>query len=191
MRRNSFSTQSANVASVSLCSADPHISGRFYIDIAGLTQRPSRGVDLWDRVGVGAGLTLLQAGNDPSLSDRIAARDATVTIAVSNLRTALRQVLRRGGRIGMHMDAWEAAIRRQSRIDAPLHLQRLNRGRVRCPRQKRLSRIQTAALSGSCTPTAARRWLASHLYARTPPPLRLPSNPRLAFLESRLLKATW
>lgn len=89
------------VATVALSSPDPIASSRFYTDIVQLTQRSALGrIELWDRVGVGAGLSICLPGPDPSANDRVVAFDAMLTYGVSNLRTALRQVLRRGGRVG-------------------------------------------------------------------------------------------
>ena len=89
------------ISTISLSASDPNATGRFYTDIAQLTNRSTAGqVHLWDRIGEGAGLSIWPFGADPEAAARDIDKDPTVTLAVSNLRTALRQVQRRGGRVG-------------------------------------------------------------------------------------------
>jgi len=102
-RAQPFSTtcQPTFIEAVSLTSAEVSSTVRFYADIAQLTQKPTPGrVELWDRVGTGAGLRLWPTSEDDASNVRHVPHDALITFAVSNFRTALRQVLRRGGRVG-------------------------------------------------------------------------------------------
>jgi hypothetical protein len=90
---------SSRVSAISLYS-DNGQTGRFYADITELIQSGSAGKreDLWSPGGGGASLSIWPVSLPEEPRKR--SSDALLTLAVSNLRTALRQVLRRGGRIG-------------------------------------------------------------------------------------------
>ncbi len=94
-------SSSSRVSAVSLSSADLSSSARFYADLTQLSLSGSPGVgrnDLWSPAGGGAGLSLLPVTS--ANEARITAIDPIMSIAVSNMRTALRQVIRRGGIVG-------------------------------------------------------------------------------------------